>query len=50
MFIVVRMHIASGQAPNKSSLDKMNTTHYETKVLTDVNDKDGAGYIISMRH
>ena len=34
----------------KSSLDKMNSTHYETRILTDANDKDGAGYIISMRH
>ena len=34
----------------KSSLDKMNSTHYETRILTDANDKDGAGSIISMRH
>ena len=35
----------------KSSLDKMNRTQYETRILTNANDKDGAGYtIISMRH
>lgn len=34
----------------KSSLDKMNRTHYGTKILTDANDKDGAGYIMMLGH